>query len=148
MEIQDTLVYVSMIITVGISMIILTTVESFKNIFLTPQINYYDDSLYRYVEYHITHSGIILLPIYMFQYLNYKLRKYSWLKMLLYLNILVAIIMPLNFQIDSNYMYIAYPPEVNNPLIIGDWPYYILFWEVIVLMFTYSLYVISTRKKV
>ena len=39
MEIQDTLVYVSMIITVGISMIILTTVESFKNIFLTPQIN-------------------------------------------------------------------------------------------------------------
>ena len=37
MEIQDTLVYVSMIITVGISMIILTTVESFKNIFLTPQ---------------------------------------------------------------------------------------------------------------
>ena len=38
MEIQDTLVYVSMIITVGISMIILTKVESFKNIFLTPQI--------------------------------------------------------------------------------------------------------------
>ena len=38
MEIQDTLVYVSMIITVGISMIILTTVEGFKNIFLTPQI--------------------------------------------------------------------------------------------------------------
>ena len=38
MEIQDTLVYVSMIITVGISMIILTTVESFKNIFSTPQI--------------------------------------------------------------------------------------------------------------
>ena len=33
MEIQDTLVYVSMIITVGISMIILTTVESFKNVF-------------------------------------------------------------------------------------------------------------------
>ena len=38
MEIHDTLVYVSMIITVGISMIILTTVENFKNIFLTPQI--------------------------------------------------------------------------------------------------------------
>ena len=38
MEIQDTLVYVSMIITVGISMIILTTVENFKNIFSNPQI--------------------------------------------------------------------------------------------------------------
>ena len=40
--------------------------------FLTPQINYYDDSLYRYIEYHVTHAGIILLPIYMFQHLNYK----------------------------------------------------------------------------
>ena len=38
MEIQDTLVYVSMFITVGISIIILTTVENFKNIFLTSQI--------------------------------------------------------------------------------------------------------------
>ena len=38
MEIQDTLVYVSMIITVGISMIILTSVGSFKNIFSTLQI--------------------------------------------------------------------------------------------------------------
>ena len=51
MEIQDTLVYVSMIITVGISMIILTTVESFKNIFLTPQIKnviYYLLSVFYY----------------------------------------------------------------------------------------------------
>ena len=38
MEIQDTLIYVSMIITVGISMIILTSVGSFKNIFSTLQI--------------------------------------------------------------------------------------------------------------
>ena len=38
MEIQDTLIYVSMIITVGISMIILTTVGSFKNIISTLQI--------------------------------------------------------------------------------------------------------------
>ena len=38
MEIQDTLVYVSMIITVGISMIVLTTIDNFKNIFLTPHI--------------------------------------------------------------------------------------------------------------
>ena len=35
MEIQDTLVYVSMIITVGISMIILTTVDSFKTVSYT-----------------------------------------------------------------------------------------------------------------
>ena len=39
------------------------------------------------------------LPIYMYNNLGYELRKFSWLKMLIYLNILVAIVMPLNFQI-------------------------------------------------
>jgi len=84
----------------------------------------------------------------MYNNLGYELRKFSWLKMLIYLNILVAIVMPLNFQINSNYMYLAYAPGVDNPLIIGDWPYYILYWEIIVVIFTYTLYVIATRKKV
>ena len=52
---------------------------------------------------------------------------------------------------DGTVLHVTRRSEHNpngNPLIIGEWPYYILFWEVIVLMFTYSLYVISTRKKV
>jgi hypothetical integral membrane protein (TIGR02206 family) len=116
--------------------------------FLTPQINNFDGSSYEYLEYYISHAGILLLPIYMFKNLNYKLSRYSWLKMLLYLNILVVIVMPLNFIIDSNYMYLAYRPGVNNPLIIGEWPIYILFWEVILLAFTYILYFISTGKRI
>ena len=53
-----------------------------------------------------------------------------------------------SFQIDSNYMYLAYPPNVNNPLIIGEWPYYVIYWEFIIVIFTYTTYVISTRRKV
>jgi len=45
-------------------------------------------------------------------------------------------------------MYLAHKPNVNNPFVIGEWPYYILFWEIIVVVFTYLLYVISTGKKV
>ena len=116
--------------------------------FLTPQISNFDGTNYEYIEYHLSHGGIFLLPIYMYNNLGHKLRKFSWLKMMIYLNLLVIIILPLNFQIDSNYMYLAYPPNVDNPLIIGEWPYYILYWEIIVLIFTYTLYVISTRKKV
>ena len=116
--------------------------------FLTPQINNFDGTNYEYIEYYISHGGILLLPIYMYNNLGYELRKFSWLKMLIYLNILVAIVMPLNFQINSNYMYLAYAPGVDNPLIIGDWPYYVLYWEIIVVIFTYTLYVIATRKKV
>lgn len=115
--------------------------------FLTPQINNFDGTNYEYVEYYISHGGILLLPIYMINNLGYKLRKFSWLKVLIYLNILLIFIMPLNFKINSNYMYLAYPPNVDNPLIIGEWPYYIMYWEIIIVIFTYTLYVISTRKK-
>jgi len=115
--------------------------------FLTPQINNFDGTNYEYIEYYISHGGILLLPIYMFNNLGHKLRKFSWLKVLIYLNILLIFIMPLNFKLNSNYMYLAYPPNVDNPLIIGEWPYYIMYWEIIIVIFTYTLYVISTRKK-
>ena len=114
--------------------------------FLTPQINNFDGSFFEYFSYHFAHGGIIFLPIFMYLYLNYELTKFSWLRVVLYLNIVLAFVMPLNFQIDSNYMYLAYPPNVNNPLILGEWPYYILYWEFIIIIFTYTTYVISTRK--
>ena len=114
--------------------------------FLTPQINNFDGSFFEYFSYHFSHGSIIFLPIFMYLHLNYEISKFSWLRVVLYLNIVLAFVMPLNFQIDSNYMYLAYPPNVNNPLILGEWPYYIFYWEFIIVIFTYTTYVISTRK--
>jgi hypothetical integral membrane protein (TIGR02206 family) len=116
--------------------------------FLTPQINNFDGTSYEYLEYYVSHGGIMLLPIFMFKNLGYKLTKYSWLKFSIYINILLAFVMPFNFIIDSNYMYLANRPDVNNPLIIGAWPYYIFFWEIILVVLTYTLYVLSTGKRI
>ena len=114
--------------------------------FLTPQINNFDGSTFEYISYHTSHAGIILIPIFLLINLNYSITKFSWFRVWVYLNIIIAFIIPLNFQIDSNYMYLASPPNVDNPLLIGDWPYYIFFWEIIVILFTYTLYVVSTNK--
>ena len=114
--------------------------------FLTPQINNFDGSTFEYISYHTSHAGIILIPIFLLTNLKYSITKFSWFRVWVYLNIIIAFIMPLNFQIDSNYMYLASPPNVDNPLLIGDRPYYIFFWEIIVILFTYTLYVISTKK--
>ena len=116
--------------------------------FLTPQINNFDGTSYEYLEYYVSHGGIMLLPIFMFKNLGYKLTKYSWLKFSIYINILLAFVMPFNFIIDSNYMYLANTPDVNNPLIIGAWPYYIFCWEIILVVLTYTLYVLSTGKRI
>ncbi|MBJ34358.1 MAG: TIGR02206 family membrane protein [Flavobacteriaceae bacterium] len=113
---------------------------------LTPQMNYFDGSLRYYLNYYVSHSLIITLPIFMFLHLDLKLPKFSWFKIWIHLNILMAIIMPINFILESNYMYVNDAPEVNNPLVIGEWPYYLFIWEPIVLIIAYLIYSISKRK--
>jgi hypothetical integral membrane protein (TIGR02206 family) len=113
---------------------------------LTPQMNYFDGSLRYYLNYYVSHSLIIVLPIFMFLHLDLKLPKFSWFKIWVHLNILMAIIMPINFLLDSNYMYVNAPPEVSNPLVIGQWPYYLLIWEPLVMIIAYLIYAISRRK--
>jgi len=113
---------------------------------LTPQMNYFDGSLRYYLNYYVSHSLIIVLPIFMFLHLDLKLPKFSWFKIWIHLNILMAIIMPINFLFDSNYMYVNAAPEVNNPLVIGEWPYYLLIWEPLVMIIAYLIYAISRRK--
>ena len=113
---------------------------------LTPQMNYFDGSLRYYLNYYVSHSLIIVLPIFMFLHLDLKLPKFSWFKIWIHLNILMAIIMPINFLLDSNYMYVNAAPEVSNPLVIGEWPYYLIIWEPLVMIIAYLIYAISRRK--
>ena len=115
---------------------------------LTAQINDYDGSLFKYIQYYSSHGTIIFMPLFMFYHLQYKLSKFSWLRLLIILNICMAIIIPLNFKIGSNYMYLAEAPNIKNPLVFGDWPFYILNWEFIILILFYITYVLFTQKKV
>ncbi|MEI7563711.1 MAG: hypothetical protein WCJ39_09070, partial [bacterium] len=57
-------------------------------------------------------------------------KKFSSLKAFLYGNIMLAIIFPLNFLIGSNYMYLKERPLVDNILLVGNWPWYIIGFEV------------------
>lgn len=115
---------------------------------LTAQINDYDGSLFKYIQYYTSHGTIIFMPLYMFYHLNYKLSKFSWLKLLLILNIFMAIIIPINFKIGSNYMYLAEAPNIKNPMVYGDWPFYIVNWEFIIIILFYLTYVIFSKQKV
>ena len=115
---------------------------------LTAQINDYDGSFFKYIQYYSSHGTIIFMPLFMCFHLGYKLSKFSWLRLLFILNICMAIIIPINFKIGSNYMYLAEAPNIKNPLVYGDWPFYILNWEFIILILFYMTYVLFTRKKV
>jgi hypothetical integral membrane protein (TIGR02206 family) len=113
---------------------------------LTPQMNGYDGSDFAYLEYYVRHVLIFLLPLYMLKNLNFKLSKYSVFTSFIILNVLLMIIMPLNFYLGSNYMYLAEPPQVDNPLIIGTWPYYLLWFEVFIILLMSGFYMLSKLK--
>ena len=116
---------------------------------LTAQINDYDGSYFKYIQYYQSHGTIIMIPLFMLLHLDYKLSKFSWLKVLITLNIIMLIIMPLNFLIGSNYMYLSEAPNIKNPLVFGEWPFYILNWEffILVLFFiTFKFFQLIKRK--
>ena len=117
---------------------------------LTPQLNYYDGGWFMYLSYYSSHGIIMLVPLFMFYNLDYKLSKYSWLRTFGILNILMIFILPLNFIIGNgaNYMYLHEAPNIKNPLVFGDWPYYIINWEIIIIILFYLTYLIFTRKKI
>ena len=110
---------------------------------LTPQMNGYDGSDFAYLEYYIRHVLIFLLPLYMLQNLNIRPSKYSVLTSFIIINVLLVFIMPLNFYLGSNYMYLAEPPQANNPLIIGVWHYYLLWFEVFIVVLMFIFYKLS-----
>ena len=116
---------------------------------LTAQINDYDGSYFKYIQYYQSHGTIIMIPLFMLLHLDYKLSKFSWLKVLITLNVIMLIIMPLNFLIGSNYMYLSEAPNIKNPLVFGEWPFYILNWEffILILFFlTFKCFQLIKRK--
>ena len=110
---------------------------------LTPQMSDYDGSFYVYFVFYMRHILIFTMPIYMLRNLGLSLTKKSMVRTFVILNMLLAFIMPFNFIIGGNYMYLAEPPQVNNPLIIGEWPYYVIWFEVFVILLLVLLYYLS-----
>ena len=107
---------------------------------LTPQMNSYDGSQFAYLEYYVRHSIILVMPIYLLQNYGMELTKKSMIRTFITLNVLLAIIMPFNFYVGGNYMYLAEPPQVKNPLVIGEWPYYVLWFEVFMIVLLLVLF--------
>tara|TARA_B000000441_G_C21714891_1_gene335012 strand:- start:606 stop:896 length:291 start_codon:yes stop_codon:yes gene_type:complete len=86
---------------------------------------------------------IIAFPIYLRNNLGMKLTKFSWIKTYLSLNILMILLIQLNNVLESNYMYVNVPPAVDNPMVIGEWPTYLYWWELFVLILILLVFIIG-----
>ena len=87
---------------------------------LTPQITLYNGNYFFYIMFYFKHASIILIPLVIMYRMKMKLGKYSWLKAFGGINILLAIVIPVNSMLGSNYLYVAKPPIVENFLILSQ----------------------------
>ena len=99
-----------------------------------------------YFEYYFVHAGLIFVPLFLIIIMGMKTRADAWGKTLLRVQIPVVLIMPFNFLIDSNYMFLKAKPLVDNPLLIGEWPTYIIFLELIMVVHVFIIYKLAPNQ--
>ena len=112
---------------------------------LTPELTMGWNNWYLF-DYYFVHGALIFVPLYLTIVMGMRARANAWKHTFYRLQLAVLLILPLNFVIDSNYMYLKAKPIVENPLLIGDWPFYILFLELIVLIHILIIHKLSPKK--
>lgn len=98
-------------------------------------------------DYFLVHGGLIVIPLYCVFALGMLPRKRAWLKAFVYLQILVVSVGLIDYFLGANYMYLAVKPKVENPFLMGEWPYYIVGLELSALLHALLFYLPFYFKK-
>ena len=92
---------------------------------VTPDMNDYNNWT-NYVTFFIHHSLIIVFPLWNIFVDKLCLRKFSIFYSSFFCVIMIIPVGLICWVTGGNYMYLRKAPAVNNPLLFGDWPFYIL----------------------
>ena len=104
-------------------------------------------STYLIFDYYFVHGALIFIPLFLTFNRGMLPRKDAWRRSFLNVQVPLAIIFPLNFYLGSNYMYLAEKPMVDNPFLMGDWPWYIIGLELVLMLHIAIIYLPFALKK-
>ena len=108
---------------------------------LTPDL-YAGFPSYGFFKYWIVHGGLVILVIHHLLAFNLVPRARGMLRTFGWLNAYLAVLIPLNLGLGSNYFYLMDKPL--NPSILdyfGPWPFYIVICEIVAMGFFAIAYV-------
>ncbi|MEH7413955.1 TIGR02206 family membrane protein [Neobacillus drentensis] len=95
----------------------------------TPLLNY-DFPHFRFFHFFYTHLMSIWVPLYFTWTKGYRPTIWSVLKLFIFLNILMPIIILINNLVGGNYMFLSHKPNSASLLdVLGPYPWYILSLE-------------------
>ena len=112
---------------------------------LTPEFTVGMDG-YNFYAYFINHAGMLLVVAYMILHLNFRPRPKSWIWMFGYTQVVAVGVGIVNYIVGANYMYLSAKPEVENPFLMGEWPYYIIVLEAVAVLHFWVFYLPFAKK--
>tara|TARA_B100000609_G_C17195345_1_gene424875 strand:+ start:983 stop:1672 length:690 start_codon:yes stop_codon:yes gene_type:complete len=113
---------------------------------LTPELTQ-GISTYLIFDFYLVHASLIFIPLFLTLNKGMLPRRNAWKRSFLYVQIPLSIIFPLNFYLGSNYMYLAHKPIADNPFLIGEWPWYIIGLELVLILHIAIIYLPFAIKK-
>lgn len=108
---------------------------------LTPGLNQFGFPHFLFFQSFISHGSIVTAAVYMTVVEGYRPSWHSFVKVVIWTNLYMAVIFVVNLFLGSNYLFIARKPAAPTLIdLLGPWPWYILALEFIGLAVFLLLY--------
>ncbi|QGQ44939.1 TIGR02206 family membrane protein [Metabacillus sediminilitoris] len=108
---------------------------------LTPDLGRYSFPHFRYIEFFVSHGGVVLACLFMVFAFKYRPTIRSMWMTVLLVNLYAICIFFLNKWLGANYLYIMKKPGNASLLdVLGPWPWYLISLEIIMIVTFYLLY--------
>lgn len=99
---------------------------------LTPEAGQYGLWHYRAVQTVLVHGTLVIVPIYMTAKEGFRPTWNSFLRVAIGTNLYMVVVYFINLALGSNYLYIMHKPPTASLLdVLGPWPLYIVFMELL-----------------
>lgn len=95
---------------------------------------------YVFFQYFVSHGGIVAAALFATWGLGMRPTFRSLIRAFAAMNAMAVAVAVVNLLIDANYMYLCEPPVTASPFLFLPWPWYILWLEVLALVFFGLLY--------
>lgn len=95
---------------------------------------------YLFLQYFVSHGAIVVAALFATLGLGMRPTFRSLVRAFVVLNVMAAVLTPVNLVLDSNYMYLCTVPDTASPFIFLPWPWYLLKLEVAAAVFFGLLY--------
>lgn len=113
---------------------------------LTPSLNY-DFPHFRFFHFFYTHMMVVWVSLYFTWAKGYRPTIWSVLKLFVFLNILLPVIMFINKLVDGNYLFLSHKPDRASLLdVLGPYPWYILSMEGLLIILSLLVWLIFREK--